>query len=282
MNNPMNPARASAAGTCVMMACSCGAAASSVKLLALGGIGVTSMLIHPLFLGVGAALILSGLWRMARESAYVALIGFMILGFAFAVTPPSVMTMVGGMASENGGMAGMSSVHVPWGSWHMFGASLYVVGAAVLGYAFWRAIPSRKPAASALGIGGMALAAGCTCCLVDGAVAGMMVTAGASTLFETIPFLFWTGLAVSAFGLYRLGGLNAAKWVPAGGLIIKYAPTLMKTIGPWKVAGVDLQFLPNYMLTLVGVGVILYGFAVAYRTVPVRAEPFHGGLVPAV
>ncbi|MGI8548834.1 MAG: hypothetical protein ACR2M1_16170 [Gemmatimonadaceae bacterium] len=265
MNAALNPTRASLAGTSIVMACACGTAVSSVQLLALGGLGTTTKLVHPLFLGVGAALIIYGLWRTARVSAYIALAGFAVLGIGALITPPLVMTMKGGLASESGIMAMGSNPGVPWTGFQMFGASLYVVGAAIIGYAFWRAFPSRKPSASALAIGGVALATGCTCCLVDGAVAGMAVTAGASAAFESTPMIYWSALGAVAIGLYRLGGVRAAAWVPVGGLIVKYAPSALKLTGDWMVAGVNLRFIPSYLLTVVGSAVILYGFAVAYR-----------------
>ena len=270
----MNPTRASLGGTSIVMACACGTAASSVQLLALGGVGATTKLVHPLFLGVGAALIIYGLWRTARVSAYIALAGFAVLGVGAAITPPSVMTMTGGLASESGIMAMGANPGVPWSGMHMFGASLYVVAAAIIGYAFWLAFPSRKPGASALAIGGVALATGCTCCLVDGAVAGMAVTAGASAAFESTPMIYWSALGAVALGLYRLGGVRAAMWVPIGAAVVKFGPSALKLTGDWMAAGVNLRFIPSYLLTVAGAAIILYGFVVAYRTAPVAVlEP---------
>jgi len=278
MDGALNPTRASLGGTSILMACACATASSSVKLLALAGIGLTTTLVHPFFVGIGAALITYGLWRINRSAAYVAIAAFVVLAMAAWLTPPSVMTANGGMASESGGMVKMNHPGVPWGGLHMFGAALYLVAAALLAYAFWRAFPARDSGASAMAIGGMALATGCTCCLVDGAVAGMAVTAGASAAFESTPLLFWTGLAAVALGLYRLGGVRAALWVPAGGVIIKYLPRALAVTGNWMVAGVNLRFIPNYLITIAGVAVILYGFAVAYR--PARETEREAAEVP--
>ena len=259
MSTAITPARASLGGTSIIMACACGAATSTVKLIALAGVaGATTKFMHPAFFGVGAALILYGLWRTARQSAYIAGAAFAIIALAAWITPPGKMTMKGSaMAAGHPG--------IPWDATLMAGAALYVVAAAVLAYAFWRAFPSRKPAASATAIGGMALATGCTCCVVTGAIAGMSVTAGASASFESSPILFWSGLTAVAIGLYRLGGLRAALWVPIGGLIVKYAPSTLKYTGDWIVGGVNLRFAPSYLITVLGAGAILYGVAVAYR-----------------
>jgi hypothetical protein len=245
------------------MACACGAATNSAKLVALAGIGASTKVVHPIFLGVGAGLIVYGLWRIARASAYLALAAFGVLALAAVLTPPTVMTVKA----------------LPWNGVQMGGAGLYVAAAAMLAYAFWRAFPSPQPEASATAIGGAALATGCTCCMVTGALAGMAVTAGASAAyFESMPVIFWTGVALVAAGLFRLGGLRPVMWAAAGAVIVRYAPELLELTGDWMVAGVNLRFIPNYLLLVTGAAVLLYGFVVAYeiarsRHVAARVTP---------
>lgn len=258
MSTAITPNRASLGGSSIIMACACGTAASTMKLMAIAGIAATTKVLHPVFFGIGAALIVYGLWRTARQSAYLAVAAFAIFGAGAWLTPPGQMTMKGSeMAAGHPG--------IPWGTTQMFGASLYLVGIALLAYAFWRAFPARKPKASAAAIGGMAVATGCTCCLVEGAIAGMAVTTGASATIETAPIIFWGALAVVAVALYRLGGWRAAMWVPAGGIIVKYAPTALALTPNVMVGTVNLRFIPSYIMTVIGVGVIMYGFAKAYR-----------------
>ncbi len=253
----LTPTRSALGGTAVIMSCACGASVGTAKLVALTGIGATSLVVHPLFLGVGAALIVGGLWRVARTSAFIGAAAFGVLAMAALLTPPMVM----------------NKDLVPWNASQMVGGALYVVAAALLGYAFWRAFPSRNPTAAGTAIGGAALATGCSCCMVTGAVAGMAVTAGASSaLVQSSPFLFWLGLAIVAVGLFRLGGVAAAIWVPVGGAVVKYAPKLLKLTDLWMVGGVDLQSVANFVIYAVGTGIILYGFAVAYRAVPVQVR----------
>lgn len=272
MNTALTPTHSVLGGTAVVMACACGAAANSAKLVALTGVGASTKVVHPIFLAVGAGLILYGLWRIAKPSAYLALVAFPILAIAAFLTPPTVMT----------------TKALPWNGVQMGGAALYLVAAAILAYAFWRAFPSPKPDASATAIGGAAFATGCTCCMVTGAVSGMAVTAGASAAhFESMPLIFWTGLALVALGLFRLGGVRPVIWVAAGGLIVRYAPELLKLTGDWMVAGVNLRFIPHYLLYLTGAAVILYGFVVAYETArsgravmrvaPLGVRPAHEG-----
>lgn len=251
MSAALTPPRAALGGTAVLMACACGTAANTVKLLALGEIGATTTLVHPIFLGVGAALVSYGLWRTSKHSGALALVAFAVLAGAAVLTPPRVM----------------STKALPWDVTHVAGAALYLVAAVLLAYAFWRAFPSRRPAASGTAMGGVVLATGCSCCMVTGALAGLAVTAGGSAgVWEQSPVLFWTGLAIVAAGLFRLGGVRAAIWVPVGGAIIRYGPELLKLTGDWMMGGVNLRFAPAYLVTIAGAATLLYGFVVAYRT----------------
>lgn len=268
----MDPSRSSLGGTAVLMGCACGASSGVAGLAALAGVGATSALIQPVFAAVGAVLVLYGLWHTRRQSAAIAAVALVIIAVAAVLTPPSAMTVRGDPMSP--GHPGL-----PWNGVQMFGAVLYVLGGAVLAYAFWRAFPSPRPSASATAMGGMVLATGCTaCCMVTGAVAGMAVTLGTTAVFvETMPIVFWTGLAVVAAGLYRLGGWRAAIWVVLGGLITpggkiayKLLPASLDLSGLWRIGGVDLVFIPKYFTYVAGPLVVLYGFAVAYRLARVR------------
>ncbi|CAN5873379.1 hypothetical protein BH23GEM7_BH23GEM7_33290 [soil metagenome] len=248
----LTPPRAAISGAAVLMACACGAVTASAKLGAMTGLGTTNRIFHPIFVALAAGLIIYGLWRMARSSGYLALGGFGLFTVGAALTPPMAM----------------SARAMPWSTLQVTGALFYLAAAAALGYAFWRAFPSPKPAASGTAIGGVALATGCTCCTFTGAVAGLFVTGGASSqVFQTntIALIFWTGLALAAAGLYALGGWRAAILVPVGGLIIRYAPQLLALTGDWMVGEVNLRAFPSYAVQIAGAGVIMLGFVVAYR-----------------
>ncbi len=254
----MTPTRATLGGSSIIMACACGTASSAMKLMAIAGIAATTKVLHPVFFTIGAALIVYGLWRTARQSAYMSVAAFAIVGVGALLTPPGKMTMRGSeMAAGHPG--------IPWDATQMFGASLYVVGIALLAYAIWLAFPARKPKASAAAIGGMAVATGCTCCVVEGAIAGMAVTAGASATIETVPIIFWGAMAVVAIAIYRLGGWRAALWVPAGAFIVKYASEPLKLMPNVMVGTVNLRFIPSYIVSVLGLAVIMYAFAKAYR-----------------
>jgi hypothetical protein len=243
------------------MACACGTATNSAKLMMMAGIGATTTLMHPVFIAAAAGLIIYGLWRTAKPSGQLALAAFGVMAAAAVLTPPRVM----------------SSKMMPWNEMQMIGGGLYLLAAALLGYAFWRAFPSPRPAASGTAIGGVALATGCTCCLVTGAVAGLGATGGAS-MMQSTPLLFWSGLAVAAAGLFRLGGLRAAALVPVGGLTIRYGPELLKLTGDWMVGTANMRSFGSYLITMIGAGIVLYGFVVAYRAA--RTEPVAAPSMP--
>ncbi|MEO7238078.1 MAG: hypothetical protein ABIZ96_05635 [Gemmatimonadales bacterium] len=257
MPQSLSPAHAVLGGSAILMACACGAAVNSAKLIGIGGLTVSSGVFLPAFIGVAAALIIHGLWCIARIAAVLAACAFAVLVAGAALTPQSAMVIKA----------------LPWDVSQMTGAGLYVVAAGILVYAFWGAFPSPRPAASGVAMSGAALAAGCTCCMVTGAVAGLAATAGANvSVVESTPLLFWAGLTLAAAGLLRLGGLRAALWVPAGGLIIKYGPQVLKLTGDWMVSGVNLRFLPSYLITIAGAGAIMYGFSLAYEVAHSRSR----------
>jgi hypothetical protein len=255
----LTPPRAALSGTALLMACSCGVVTSSAMLGAMMGLGTTNRMVHPVFIAVAAGLIIYGLWRMARSSGYLALGAFGLLAVGAALTPPMAM----------------SARAMPWDALQITGAFFYLGAAALLGYAFWRTFPSPKPAASGTAIGGAALATGCTCCMVTGALSGLFVTGGASSQIiqtNTIALIFWSGLAIAAVGLLQLGGWRSAVLVPVGGLIIRYGPQLLALTGDWTIGDANLRAFPSYAIQVLGAGVILLGFVTAYRTARARAE----------
>ena len=229
------------------------------------GVGATPKITHPLFLMVGVALILRGLSQIRRRAEWLAAISFVALGAAAAITPPSIM----------------STPYQPWREPYIGGAILYLIFAAILGYAFWIAFPtaSPRPFAKALAFTGTAVATGCSCCMVTGAIAGLGVTAGASpTLFHG--FTYFAGIGLAAVGLLLLGGLRPIPWLIVGGLIGHYGSNILSIFGNWMVGDVNLRFIPGYFMYLIGAGLILKAWAVAYQHVteatdvgPIAPEP---------
>jgi len=216
------------------------------------GISATTKVTHPLILLVGVVLILQGLWQIRHRAAWLAAISFVALATAAAITPPSIM----------------SSKYQPWHEPYIGGAILYLVFAGILAYAFWLAFPtpSPRPVPKALAFTGTALATGCSCCMVTGAIAGLGVTAGSSpTLFHG--FTYFAGIALAAVGLLILGGFRPLPWLIAGGLIGHYGSSILSIFGNWMVGDVNLRFIPGYRMYLIGAGLILKAWAVAYQYV---------------
>ena len=92
----------------------------------MAGMTTTPKLTHSLLLSVGALLVLRGLWQIGRRAALFAALSFLLLVFAAALTPPSVM----------------SGAHEPWYGVQIIGGLLYLLFAGFLGYAFWVGFPA--------------------------------------------------------------------------------------------------------------------------------------------
>lgn len=247
------PARTALAGVAVTAACACGAGNSAAKLLTMGGVPVSARITHPIFLAVGALLILSGLLRLNRRATAIAAFGFAVLVGAAVLTPPMAM----------------SASRTPWEAAQVGGALLYLVFGGALGYAFWLAFPSPSPRAAAAGIAGTVAATGCSCCMVTGALAGLAVTAGGSKLvFFTNPTVFFTGIAVAAAGLAVMRGVRPLPWLIAGAAITRWGGLGLEYLGDWMVGDVNLRFIPGYVIYLIGAGLVMRAWAVAYEQVP--------------
>lgn len=238
-----------------MAACACGAGNSTAKLITMVGMPATAKLTHPIFLGIGALLVLSGLVKINKRSAAIAAFAFATLIAAATLTPPMMM----------------SATHEPWHGAQIAGALLYLVFGSALAYAFYLAFPSSKPAATATALAGTVAATGCTCCMVTGAIAGLAVTAGGpKTIFLSNPTVFFFGIAVAAVGLALLRGVRPLPWLIAGSIVTRWGGNALKLLGDWNLGDVNMRFIPGYLVYLIGAGLIMTAWAVAYE--PVRTE----------
>ena len=253
------PTRAVVGGTGVLMTCACSTSSQTAAVVALAGLGATSRIVHPLFIAVGAAFIVYGLWRTRRASALLGIAAFAVMALAALLAPQSVMSTA------------MSDMHgsIPWNATEMIGGALYLVSGGMLAYALWRAFPSPKPMASATAIGGMTLATGCSCCMVAGAVTGLVITTSATAAFvEPMQIAYFVGLAAVVVGVYQLGGAAVAGLALVGGTVSRLATgiSLAKTGGV-----VWLQF-PKYFIALCGMLAMVYAFVLAYRVARLSLE----------
>lgn len=264
MSLELTPGRRALAGTTVMMACACGAGNSSAKLMTMAGMPMTAKLPHSLLLLVGMALIFSAFWQIHRRAAGIAAVAFVTLGVAAILTPPMMM----------------SASKLPWHGMQLVGAALYLISSAALAYAFFLAFPSPRPGATATALAGTAVATGCNCCMVTGAIAGLAVTAGGSkAVFLSNPTVFFSGLALAAVGLSFLRGVRPIPWLIAGAVITRWGGNALKYLGDWMVGEVNLRFIPGYMIYLIGAGLIMTAWAVAYEPQRLRGNEEESGIV---
>lgn len=260
MQMRFTPARSALTGVAVLMACACGAGANSAKLL-----GTSAKLTHSVMLSVGVVLVVYGLWRIMRPAALIAIGGFVALVAGAALTPPMMM----------------SSSNVPWAATQVGGGVLYLLFAAALAYAFFVAFPSPRPVAFATALGGTAIASGCSCCMITGAVAGLASTAGGDpAIFMRMPVVFFTGIAVAAVGLARLAGFRPIPWLVAGALLTQFGGRGLQLLGDWMVGGVNLRFIPGYLIYLLGAGLVMKAWAVAYEPIRTQHEQPVTGTMP--
>lgn len=256
MSVTLTPGRRSLAGTAVLMACACGAGASSAKLFTQAGMPMTSKITHSLFLLIGIVLVFSAFLQINRRAAAFSAFAFATLGLAAALTPPMMMSVS----------------RLPWLAPQVAGAALYLIFGAALAYAFWLAFPNPKPGPTAIALAGTAVASGCNCCMVTGAVAGLAVTAGGSLdIFYRNPVVFFSGIAIAAVGLGMMSGLRPIPWLLAGAVVTRWGGETLKVLGDWMVGEVNLRFIPGYIIYLIGAGLVMTAWAVAYE--PLRVRP---------
>lgn len=260
MSMEFTPARTTLSGTTVLMACACGAGNSSAKLLNMAGMDVTAKVTHSLMLGVGALLIFRGLWQIQRRAAWIAALSFVTLIASAALTPPMMM----------------SAAREPWHGAQIAGGVLYLVFAFILGYAFWLAFPSPGAARNGsklVAMAGTAAATGCSCCMVTGAIAGLAVTAGGNPgLFLKYGSMYFTGIAVAAIGLAMFRGFRPIPWLIAGAIVTRFGGDALKVLGDWMVGDVNMRFIPGYIMYLIGAGLVMKAWAVAYEPVTEAEE----------
>ena len=256
MKLSVTPGREIAAGVTILMACACGAGANSATLLNMCNVNATPKVTHSLIIGVGALLIMRGLWQTRRRAAFLATGSFIVLAAAAALTPPHVM----------------SSSYQPWALLQVGGAVLYLVFAALLGAAFWIAFPQISPPwAKATSLTGTAVATGCGCCMVTGALTGLGVTfGGGQALFSEAMYL--TGITIAAVGLAFLGGIRSVAWLLAGALVTHFHNEILSVLGTWNINNLNFTFVPGYILYLLGAALVVKAWAVVCQPVP-QSEP---------
>jgi hypothetical protein len=108
---------------------------------------------------------------------------------------------------------------------------------------------------------------------VTGSAAGMAMTLGATAPLQSTPILFWAAMAVVAIGIFQLGGLRAAIWVPAGALLVRTGlDWINQAFGHPKVGPVEPLFAVKWALMIGGYSLLMYAFARAYALAASRIQ----------
>lgn len=250
MTRTEKAAGTSLAGAGVIAACSCGSATGAVALLGVAGIATTNPVVHPFFVGAGAVLLVWGLWQRSRRAGLMALGGVALLTGGAVLAPPSVMTSTG----------------FPHPPAHLAGFGLYFAAAATIAMAFLTAFPPPKKGGG-LAAAGMAVGAGCTCCMVTGSLAGLLGTLGIGLPWiYSQPVIFVGAMGLVTYGLWRMAGWRAAGLVPVGATVVWGGPKLLAMIAEeMPLFGVNVRWAPAWLITLAGLGIVFYGFVRAYR-----------------
>ncbi len=235
-------------GAAILTACACGTSGELAKLSSsYGNPSLTERLVHPGFVAVAAALIVTGLWRRARKSSYIALAGVALLGIGevflptMGITPNVALTLA-----------------------QTFGAFLSVAAAFFLVAAFYKAFPFQNRGNSLLALSGAAIATGCGCCEITQGVAGMWhLVAPAQAWPESSLAIYIAGTALMVGGLYRLGGVTAAV-LPIIGTGLRYI-FLQAAFTGITLNGVKVDFILKYPMMVLGAAITLVGFVLAYQ-----------------
>lgn len=247
---------ASLGGAGILAVCSCGTATGTVALLGAAGVAATNPMVHPLFIGTGAVLMTWGLWQRRRRAGLLALAGVLLIAGGALLAPASIMTRAG----------------IPHPPGHLAGFGLYLAGAAVIVAAFLTAFRPPKEG-GVMAAAGMGFAAGCTCCMATGSLVGLLGTFGIGMPWiYTQPVVFFGAMALVTWGLWRMAGWRTAAFAPAGALVLWGGPDVLRSIAEeMPLFGVNMRWAPAYLITLAGIGIVMFGFVRAYRVAAAEA-----------
>ena len=183
------------AGVVTLASCACGAGSGAVNALAKAGVHTPNTVIfgascgtdhsvQPIFVGIGALLILAGMSLRSLSAAVLAAIGCAGIAVGHFVSGPSQMSIV----------------RLPHADPQLLGFGAYLVGATFLIAAFLKVFRSPKPLAAGTAMAGMAAATGCSCCMITGSITALIASAGMPGIYQQ-PFVFLAGAAIVAGAL---------------------------------------------------------------------------------
>lgn len=253
------------AGAGALATCMCTFSSVGFGATAAGGLALVPFNLQAGLIVAAAGLVLFGLSRRSRKGAFLALAGFGVMGIGYLLAPPAIM----------------NADALPYSAAQLFGFALYPAGAAFLVAGFLAGFRTSRPLAAGTSMSGVALASGCSCCMVNGALNGLGAGAGLSL---TGGGVFLAGMGVAVAGLARMGGLRPALLAVLGGVLAWNAPAVADLfLSGAARAPVSVSFRFAGWMTVMG------GFALAYHVARQRygaaaesAERDEGSLLAGV
>lgn len=236
----------SIAGAGLLTTCMCTFSSVGFGMMAAGGLAVIPVNFQAGLVLAAAGLVLFGMARRSQKGAFRAFVGFVIMGAGYFLAPPAIM----------------NSGALPYSASQLFGFGLYPVGAGLIVAGFLTTFRTARPVAAGTAMGGVALASGCACCMVNGALNGMGAAAGLSLSGGSV---FLAGMGVAGAGLARMGGLRPVILAAVGGTLA------------WNASAVADLFLSGAARAPVSVSfrfagwtMVMGGIALAYHYARLR------------
>ena len=231
-------------GATILAACACGTASGLASLGEKAGLTVGANVLYPALLATGAALFAAGV-RGRPQARVPTTLAFAAFAVALTLAPQSIM---------HGSESFAPSEIVGFFFYYLAGA--FFVWTAVRLYA------PQRPVPAAVSLGAIVMAAGCTCCLAQGATRYLGIAAGLdpSSFLVSRTFLLGTAVAVAAGAALAAGARWAVPWLVAGAIVIYPVQAAMELLVPSLViGGAELRFLTRYPVWLAGAGLLLFG-----------------------
>ena len=245
-------------GATILAACACGTASGLASVGEQAGYSLPSSVLYPALLGTGGALFAAGI-RDRSKAWLPTTLAFLAFAAALTLAPQSIM---------HGSDTFARSEIVGFFFYYLAGA--FFVWAAVRLYA------PERPLPAAVSLGAMVLAAGCTCCLAQGATRYLGIAAGLdpSSFLVSRTLLLGTAVTVASLAALAAGARSAVPWLVAGAIVIYPVQAAMELLVPSLViGGAELRFLTRYPVWLAGAGLLLFGASRAlFVTVSDRVE----------
>lgn len=204
--------------------------------------------------GTALLLIAAGLVVRRRDVTRWAAFGVAGMGAGLLLSPPSAMhgTLPTGL--------------------QITGYVAMLAGAVALVWGFLQAYPTRRPGPARMAAGGFGAAAGCSCCVNSGAIAGLAVAAGATLpgapLVDGIPYVLF--MAVAIYGLHRLAGRRYALVALAGAVLAFGGDEGLKPLMDGRI-----ELIARLAVSGAGTALVVWAFARAFGSSrrPTESQP---------